>query len=283
MASRRGARRHPAWRQGFNFGEACHALKNHGAINQCPHHKQKKGSPMDGDKDSQRTATRRGFIHTAAGVSAGITAAGFVNIFGIGAGLGTARAGASRSEDARTVLNLATTAETLAVIFYYSVITGATFHIAPSSLAYLRSTMDAEMRHLRALLERGGAAVKQQFYLPKHTLSDARAFVDTGIKLETVLAGAYLAATQQFAMLGQPILAATAARHAASEAQHLTSIAHLAGLPSHDMAESVPVDGGVLTASPALQSFITPGKDNVGPVPFPADRAFQAVLRQSQS
>ena len=87
-------------------------------------------------------------------------------------------------------------------------ITGATFLIADEDLESLKRVMDAEMHLLQLLRSFGGISLAQQLYMPDRVLADARTFVDTGLKTEAVFAGAYLAATHQSAVLGQPKLAA---------------------------------------------------------------------------
>jgi hypothetical protein len=95
--------------------------------------------------------------------------------------------------------------------------------------------------------------------MPQRVLADARIFVDTGLRIETVFAGSYLAATHQFAALGQPKLAATAAQHGASEAQHLTQIAHIAGLQANDLSLPAPLFYQISDAMHALAPFIKGG------------------------
>lgn len=212
--------------------------------------------------------TRRGFLNGAAGVGAGSAVGSFADILGIGA----VRASGLSGHDAVAILDLAATAETVAIAFYRTVIDGATFHIGGKALAGLKMALDAERGHLRTVRSLGGTALQQRFYLPDRLLQDASVFVETGLKLEPALAGAYLAATRQFAELGQPALAATAASLGASEAQHLTLLGHLAGLSADDLTLSTPSFRRASEALPVLVPFLTGGAGFFGPVGSTAGR-----------
>ena len=212
--------------------------------------------------------TRRGFLNGAAGVGAGIAAGSFADILGTG----VARAGGLPGHDAPAILDLAATAETLAIAFYQAALDGAAFHIGEKARTQLKVAMDVERGHLRTVHSLGGTALQQRFYLPDRLLQDASVFVDTGLKLETALAGAYLAATRQFAELGQPALAATSAALGASEAQHLTLLGHLAGLSLDDLTLSTPSFRRASEALPVLAPFLSGGSGFFGPVSIPAGR-----------
>jgi len=238
----------------------------------------KGGDDMEQEQNRQDTRTRRRFLHNAAGVGAGITAAGFVDIFSSEAAGHLTEAAGGPGDTIATIVNVAATAETLAVTFYYTVLMGATFRVDEPAVAYLIGAMDAEMGHLDTLRPLGGASSRRRFYLPDHLLADAGVFVDTTVTLETTLTGVYLAATHQFAALGRPLLAATAARHAASAAQHLTLIGHLAGLAPHSLTPPAQVAHGVSDTALALTPFIRGGDGFSGPVNVPTARQYQTAL-----
>jgi len=167
---------------------------------------------------------------------------------------------------------MAATSERLVTAFYQAALGGAAFHIDGKARTQLRMAMDAERGHLRAVRPLGGTALQQRFYLPDRLLQDASVFVDTGLKLEPTLAGAYLAATRQFAELGQPVLAATAAALGASEAQYLILLGHLAGLSPDDLTLSTPSFRRASDALPVLAPFLTGGAGFFGPVGSTAGR-----------
>jgi Ferritin-like domain len=218
---------------------------------------------------------RRGFLKGAAGIGGGIAAASFVEAFGLQRSALAADAG----DDVQTIVNLAATAETLAVTFYYSALTGATFDLAEDDLVYLRLAMDAEKYHLDFLNSAGGKTLTDKFYVPATVLSDVNVFVKTGLAAETAFIGAYLAATRRFAELGQPRLAATTAQHAVSEGQHLTLIRDIAGLIPNDLGLPAPVYYNVSDAVPTLSPFLTGGAGFIGPVSFPTAAQYTAALK----
>jgi hypothetical protein len=226
-------------------------------------------------EQSDRSArSRRNFLRGAVCVGGGIGAVSFARAFGVGG----AQAADAFENDIATILNLATTAETLAVTLYYTVLTNATFQIGEDATEYLKLAMDAELHHLQILGALGGRALTQQFYMPQRIHADASVFVNTGLQAETVFAGAYLAATHRFAVLGQPHLAATAAQHGASEAQHLTLIRHLAGMVPNDLTMPAPLFTHESDAALALAPFLQGGAGFAEPLSFPSSDKLQVAL-----
>src|SRR4051794_223365 len=131
------------------------------------------------------------FLKGTAGIGGGVAMASFAASFG----MGTAQAAAA-NDDIATIANLAATAETLAVTFYYAALTGAQFHVDDEDINYLRLAMDAEQYHLDILGTLGGKSLTQQFYVPATVLSDPAVFIKTGLAAETAFVAAYLAATR---------------------------------------------------------------------------------------
>ena len=117
-------------------------------------------------QNTHNRLSRRGFVKGAAGIGGGIAAASFAASFG----MGTAQAQAA-NDDIATIANLAATAETLAVTFYYAGITGAQFDLDAADVEYLKLAMDAEQYHLDILGSLGGKSLTQEFYVPASVLS----------------------------------------------------------------------------------------------------------------
>ena len=138
--------------------------------------------------------SRRRFLQGSAGLGGGLALASFAGAFG----MGTAEA-AHTNDDPQTILNLAATAEALAVTFYYSAVTGAQFSVNADDVEYLKAAMDAEQYHYEFLTGAGGKALTTQFYVPATVLSDPNVFIKTGLAAETAFVAAYLAATRTFA------------------------------------------------------------------------------------
>jgi hypothetical protein len=223
-------------------------------------------------------ARRRTFLKGAAGVGGGVATAGFAGLFGI-----SSASAQSGGDDPQTILNLAATAETLAVTFYYSALTAATFDIEPDDVAYLKNALDSELYHLEFLMSAGGKSLTQQFYVPATLLSDVGVFVQVGTQAETAFVGAYLAATRRLAELGQPRLAATTAQHAASEAVHLAVLRDIGGLVPNDVALPLPIYFNVSDAMPTLAPFLSGGEGFIGPVGYPSKEQLDMALEGNSS
>ena len=224
--------------------------------------------------NTQSMFSRRTFLKGSAGVGGGLALASFASAFGIS----SAYASHDAKDDVQTIANLAATAETLAVTFYYAGITGAKFSIDAADVTYLKLAMDAEQYHLDILGTLGGKSLTQQFYVPENVLTDANVFIQTGLAAETAFVAAYLAATRRFAELGEGKLAATTAQHAASEAVHLSLIRDIAGLAPNDLALNAAIYYNVSDAVPTLAPFLQGGKGFIGPVSYPTKAQFDAAL-----
>jgi hypothetical protein len=224
-------------------------------------------------KNTRGMFSRRAFLKGSAGVGGGIALASFASAFGMGA----AQAAAA-NDDVQTIANLAATAETLAVTFYYAGITGAKFSIDAADVAYLKLAMDAEQYHLDILGTLGGKSLTQQFYVPANVLTDANVFVQTGVAAETAFVAAYLAATRILAEGGNGKLAATTAQHACSEAVHLSLIRDIGGLAPNDIALPAAIYYNVSDAVPTLAPFLQGGEGFIGPVSYPTKAQFEAAL-----
>jgi hypothetical protein len=225
------------------------------------------------NQNTQSLISRRGFLKGTAGIGGGIAAASFASAFG----MGTAQAAAA-NDDVATIANLAATAETLAVTFYYAAITGAQFDVEEADVVYLKLAMDAEQYHLDILGTLGGKSLTQQFYVPATVLSDAAVFVQTGLAAETAFVAAYLAATRVLAEGGNGKLAATTAQHACSESVHLALIRDIGGLPPNDIALPAAIYYNVSDAVPTLAPFLKGGTGFIGPVSYPTKEQFDAAL-----
>lgn len=224
-------------------------------------------------QNTNNLLSRRRFLQGSAGVGGGLAMAGFAGAFG----LGKAEA-AHLNDDPQTILNLAATAEALAVTFYYSAITGAQFSVDAEDVAYLQAALDAEKYHYDFLTSAGGKALTGEFYVPATVLSSADTFIKTGLAAETAFVAAYLAATRVFADAGQGKLAATTAQHAASEAVHLSLIREIGGLLPNDLAVPAAIYYNVSDAVPTLAPFLKGGSGFIGPVKMPTNDQITSAM-----
>jgi Ferritin-like domain len=217
--------------------------------------------------------SRRSLLKGTASVAGGLALTGTVNFANV-LGVSAQEAG----DDPQTILNLAATAETLAVTFYYNALTAAQFDVDDDDVVYLKFALDAEKYHLDFLMSNGGMSLTNQFYVPSTLLSDPSVFIKVGTDAETAFVGAYLAATRRFAELGASTLAATTAQHACSEAQHLALIRDIGGLVPNNLALPLPIYYNVSNAVPTLAPFLQGGSGFIGPVTAPTAAQITAVL-----
>lgn len=224
-------------------------------------------------ESSGKLLSRRNMLKGTVGIGGGLALASFAHAFGVSAAEG--------GDDPQTILNLAATAETLAVTFYHAAITGAQFELDPADVVYLKYALDAEQYHLEFLQANGGRSLTNQFYVPANLLSDPGVFVQTGSNAETAFVGAYLAATRRFGDLGLGRLAATTAQHACSEAQHLALTREIGGLVPNNLALPLPVYFDVSNAVPTLAPFLNGGSGFIGPVSYPSKAQIDAARIKS--
>jgi len=217
----------------------------------------------------EHALSRRGLLKGAAAIGGGIALASFAQVLGVHA--------AAANDDPQTILNLAATAETLAVTFYYNVIVNRSFELDEEDEEYLRFALDAEQYHLDFLMSQGGKTLATSFYVPSNLLSNRAVFVQTGANAETAFVGAYLAATRIFGDAGLGKLAATTAQHACSEAEHLTLTREIGGLTPNNLALPLPVYYNVSDAVPTLAPFLKGGAGFTGPVNYPTMAQIKAA------
>lgn len=192
---------------------------------------------------------------------------GFQRVFGQGEG-----------DDPQTILNLAATAESLAVTHYYNVLTDSNIALTPAERSILANALDAEIQHLVFLNANGGEALTTEFFFPMNVYNDREQFSVITEQAETAFVAAYLAATRRIAELGNPLLAATAAQVAVVEQAHLALIRQIGGrVPNHvslgqplfyNTSDAVPVLQGFLEGGEGFmdQSYSFPGADAVADV-----------------
>lgn len=226
-----------------------------------------------------RQTTRRGFLRGAAGLAGGATALSFAHAFG----LNTVYAAHNASDEPQAILNLAATAETLASTAYYYTLLNNPLGLDAEDVEYFKFALSAEMYHLEFLSSAGGRALTDRFYVPEKFLSDKGVSSTTFQAAETAFVAAYLAATRRFAELGNPRLAATAAQHACSEAEHLALVRDAAGLLPNPNGLPAPIYYNVSDAVPTLAPFLQGGAGFVGPVPFPGADAVMKLLGDAQT
>ncbi|MGY2896011.1 ferritin-like domain-containing protein [Deinococcus sp. UYEF24] len=213
--------------------------------------------------------TRRRVLRTLVGTG-GLLASGVVS--------GLAASTTTLATDPLSLLNQLATQEALLVTFYHAVLDGAAFSVTDTAADQLKTMLDTQRQHLQLLLAQGGRPQATSFALPEQVTADASVFVSTGQYLEQVSAATYVAATHDFAVLGRPALAATAAQFGAAEAQHLAQLSHLAGFDNIDLRTQARHFGRAPDGLLALKRFIRPGKSTGPLTPFPTSSQLSASL-----
>ncbi len=217
--------------------------------------------------------SRRNFIKGTA-VAAGATVVGFNTLFGFEQVFAQ-----GKGDDIPTILNLAATAETLAVTHYYNVLTDSKIALNPAETAYLRAALDTEFQHLQFLNANGAKALASQFFFPKNVYTDRDQFSQITETAESSFVAAYLAAVRRIAELGNSLLAATAAQVAATEQVHLALIRQIGGRVPNHVSLGQALFFNTSDAAPVLKGFLEGGANfETSARKFPTSDAVKEVV-----
>jgi len=161
--------------------------------------------------------SRRGFLQGA--VATGVAATG------VGLFTQTAGAQSTPADSIQTILDIAATAETLAVTFYSNgVANSAALGLTTTQLNDIKAALIEEQIHLNLFKASGGHNLVEPavFSFPKGptTFTDLSAFLSTQQQLEGVFDSAFIAASYEFVQLGHPELARLAVQIAMIESEH---------------------------------------------------------------
>ncbi len=161
--------------------------------------------------------------------------------------LSTPGSGAAGRETVQDIINIAATAEAFAV----TALGGALANAAHNKLALnavqiktITAARAEEQAHYAYLIGAGAKPVTTTFTIPDSKIvTNVPTFLLTLIRLEEIFVAAYLAAAQEFTMLGQPRLAQLALQIGAVEAEHRAGV------------RSFAVDAGLLSGTPNDVAF----------------------------
>jgi rubrerythrin len=207
------------------------------------------------------------------------------------------RAAMPSADTVQDILNIACTAESLAITFYYH----ALIHTAilpdvnsPANRNYFQAALTQEAEHLYYLESLGGKTLANQFYFPAGMFTNQSVFFPTSMLLEEYFISAYIAAALDFSgayssniTAASPVLIGTAVQICGVECEHRALLRVAANLnpPNNVVAESALVPN-VLSAVGPLTSFLsggsgfdttpipTPIKDAIGPLAAPYGFSF---------
>jgi hypothetical protein len=180
-----------------------------------------------------------------------------------------AATGQSASSDTvQDILNIAATAENLAITFYYQALRSEFLPDVHSTanLNYFQAALSQEYEHLMFLEQAGGTPLATQFYFPDNMFSHENVFFPTASTLEDYFISAYIAATLDFSgayssgiTTANPTLIGVAAQIAGVESEHraLLRVAYNQNPPNNRIVESAlltSVQGAVGPLTPFLSS-----------------------------
>ena len=247
-----------------------------------------------------RDVSRRNMLKKTA-IGGGVAAMSFATLFGEDV-VNAQPAG----DDPQTILNLASTAEALAITAFHSIITLSSFYggLRPVYQEYLQSALTQEQEHFDFLVANGARPLANQFFFPDGILESLALYVYVTDVLEGVFIGAYLASVRRFAELGRPDLAWTSAAVMGIEAEHKAlnramGIDHagsaagstdgIRNSPTREpfepatlfqVSQAVPILGPVLmggTAPASAGNLVAGVNFGLGPVPQPSAQAARSV------
>jgi len=217
--------------------------------------------------------SRRGFLQGA--VATGVAASGI--------GLLTQTAGAQAADSIQHILDIAATAETLAVTFYTNGVASATSNGNPLGLTAtqlddIKAALIEEQIHLNFFnANNGHTLVPPIFSFPDgaKTFTDLKSFISTQQQLEGVFDSAFIAASYEFVQLGHPELARIAVQIAMIESEHRALGRDIAN--DHNITTLEPI----AAATPSMNSTATNPADNwaFAPQTVPSVGAAPAVVK----
>ena len=220
-------------------------------------------------RSSRRSVLKGAMVGTAgvAGV-AGLAAAGIILTEPKGDKTAAHAAAAAAPDAVKTILNIAATAETLAVIFYTQGLENAKWlYLSNPAFLDLEAARLEEMQHLQFLLKQGAKPLTKTFSFPKgaDTFKNLGKFIQTQQLLETLFVAAYIVAAKEFALLQKPDLVQIAGQIGAVEAEHRAIGRAIGGLRPANNEAFAPVHLKKVSDAPTVlknSGFLTPKKGN---------------------
>jgi hypothetical protein len=221
---------------------------------------------------SSRRSVLKGTLAGVTGLAAvgGVAAAGA--IYSHKNDSGAAHADSVNSSNAKAaiqaILNIAITAEELAVIFYSNVIKNAN-HLGFSNAGFLdiQAALIEEQIHQTFLAKQGAKALTNTFSFPfgNDTFRNFNHFITVQQLLEALFVAAYIAAGREFAQLGRPDLVQIAAQIGGIEAEHRAIGRAIGGMrPANNRAFETLLVNAVADAPAVLKKdgFLNPQPGN---------------------
>lgn len=180
---------------------------------------------------------------------------------------------APMSESLQTIINIALTAELLAVTFLGNGI--ANLGLTGPALTFAKAAQAEEQLHANNLELLGAQPLAMSFSFSPSMFTDVNTFLSTAETLETAFVAAYLIACREAAAAGLPDVAQLAARTGCVEAEHRALVRSFRGEepPNNSAFESLDGFSSVSDAAAALTSLglLNPGGAYAYPGPVAID------------
>jgi hypothetical protein len=182
------------------------------------------------------------------------------------------------SDTAQEILNIACTAESLAICFYYAALQRPDTLPLVNNTAnrnYFQAALSQETEHLFYLQDLGGMTLATKFYFPDNMFIDEGIFFKTASTLEDYFISAYLAAALDFSGVyssgfttPSPKLIGSVVQIVGVECEHraLLNVAANVSPPNNRIAETALLTSVSAAVAP-LTGFITPGTAGFNPTP----------------
>ncbi len=226
-----------------------------------------------------RTAgrSRRDFFASTAKL-AGATALGAAGIDLLQPIAARAATSMPSSDTAQDILNIACTAECLAICFYYACLQHPETLPEVNSTAnrnYFQAALAQETEHLFFLEHLGGSTLATEFYFPEDMFTRQEIFFKTASTLEDYFISAYIAAAMDFSgayssgiTTASPQLIGAAVQIAGVECEHraLLNVAANVTPPNNLIIERALLTSVSAAVAP-LTGFLTPGTAGFNPSP----------------
>ncbi len=155
--------------------------------------------------------------------------------------------GAGGCETVEEIINIAVTAEAFAVTALGGALANAAdgkLGLNENHILHIKAARAAEQAHFDYLTSAGAKPLTTTFTVPdERIVTDVPTFLKTLITLEEAFIAAYLAAAQEFIVLGKPELAAVALQIGGVEAEHRAGVRFFA------------IEAGVLSGTPNDVAF----------------------------
>lgn len=210
------------------------------------------------DRIASARISRRRLLKGAGAVGLGVMAAQA----GILQHAGLIRSVAADSEGVTDIINIAATAEAMAVTLLGGAIDSAKHGsynkpIPDAVIAILQAARSEEQYHLSYLQSAGAKPLTETFTVPDtKILTDTTTLFKTIVALETAFIAAYMAAAREFADMKQPSLVKVAYQIGAVEAEHHVLANYALGTrPANDVAFEKAMFATVGDAAKALQQL----------------------------